>query len=74
MKMLSNKTYDILKHVVTIVFPAVITCYVTLSSIWGWPYTEAVAGSLAGVNTLLGALIGVSTAQYNKQKEMAENA
>lgn len=73
MKM-SNKVYDILKYVTTIALPAITVLYVTLSGIWGWPYAEEVAGTLAGVTVFLGAMLGISTAQYNKQKEMAENA
>ena len=65
--MLSNKMYDILKWCVMIAIPALTTAYVGLSTIWGWPYAEEVAKTSAVVCTLLGALLGISTAQYNKQ-------
>jgi hypothetical protein len=64
--MLSNKMYDILKWVTMIVLPALATAYVGLASIWGWPYADEVAKTTAVVCTLLGALLGISTAQYNK--------
>jgi hypothetical protein len=64
--MLSNKIYDILKWVTMIVLPALATAYVGLASIWGWPYADEVAKTTAVVCTLLGALLGISTAQYNK--------
>ena len=70
--MLSNKVYDILKWIVMIVIPALTTAYVGLSSIWGFPFAEEVAKTSAVVCTLLGALLGISTAQYNKQENTYE--
>lgn len=64
--MISNRCYDILKWIVMIVIPALTTAYVGLSTIWGWPYATEVAKTSAVVCTLLGALLGISTAQYNK--------
>ena len=66
--MLSNRVYDILKWCVMIAIPALTTAYVGLSGIWGWPYATEVAKTSAVICTLLGALIGISTAQYNKQE------
>jgi hypothetical protein len=63
---LSNKVYDALKWIVMIAIPALTTAYVGLSGIWGWPYAEEVAKTSAVVCVLLGALLGISTAQYNK--------
>ena len=65
---LPNKLYDILKWVTMIVIPALATAYVGLASIWGWPYADEVAKTAAVVCTLLGALLGISTAEYNKSK------
>jgi hypothetical protein len=63
---MSNKVYDILKWIAQIVLPAASTLYFTLASIWGFPNTEYVIGSIAAVETFLGIILGVSTAQYNK--------
>lgn len=63
---LDNKVYDIMKWIVMIVLPAISVLYVGLGSIWGWPYIEQVAGSISCVTVFLGALLGISTAQYNK--------
>jgi len=63
---LSNKTYDIMKWIVTIVLPALSALYWGLSGIWNWPYAEQVVGTIAVVTTFLGALLGISTAQYKK--------
>lgn len=66
--MLSNRVYDILKWCVMIAIPALTTAYVGLSGIWGWPYATEVAKTSAVICALLGALLGISTAQYNKQE------
>ena len=63
---LNDKLYDILKWVTMIVIPALATAYVGLAAVWGWPYSAEVSKTAAVVCTLLGALLGISTAQYNK--------
>jgi len=65
--MISNKMYDVLKWVTMICIPALTTAYVGLSAVWGWPYATEVAKTSAVICTLLGALLGISTAQYNKK-------
>ena len=65
---ISDKLYDVLKWLTMIVLPALATAYVGLAAIWGWPYADEVAKTTAVVCTLLGALLGISTAQYNKQQ------
>ena len=64
---LNSKVYDILKWITMIVLPACATAYVGLAAIWGWPYADQVAKTTAVICTLLGALLGISTAQYNKE-------
>lgn len=63
---LPNKLYDILKWVVCIVIPAVTTAYVGLAAVWAWPYAEEIAKTSAVVCTLLGAILGISSAEYYK--------
>lgn len=65
---LPNTWYDVLKWVTMIVLPALATAYVGLAAIWGWPFADEVAKTTAVICTLLGALLGISTAQYNKDK------
>lgn len=65
---LNDGLYDILKWITMIVIPALATAYVGLASVWGWPYADEVAKTSAVVCTLLGALLGISTAQYNKDE------
>lgn len=66
---LNNKMYDILKYVAQIVLPALGTLYAALSGIWGFPYGDQVVGTIMAIDTFIGALLMISTNQYNKTKE-----
>ncbi len=67
---LSNRTYDILKALDLVWIPALTTFYVTLDSIFGWGYGDTVAKVSAALCTLLGALLGISSATYYKQTSL----
>ena len=64
---LNDKLYDILKWIALILIPAVAVLYGALAKIWGWPYAEEIVYTLTAVDTFLGAILGISTAQYNKK-------
>ena len=66
---LSNKAYDILKFMVTILLPALGTLYFALSQIWGFSYGEEVIGTITAITVFLGSLIGISSAQYRKEQD-----
>jgi len=63
---ISNKAYDILKWIALYLLPALGTLYFALSGIWGLPYGEEIVGTITAVDTFLGVLLGISSAQYNK--------
>ena len=65
---LPDKLYDVLKWITMIVIPAFATAYVGLAGVWAWPYADEVAKTAAVVCTLLGALLGISTATYYQNK------
>lgn len=65
---MSNKTYDILKYIAQIVLPALGTLYFALAQIWGFPYGEAVVGTITAVDAFLGAVLKISTDKYNDTK------
>jgi uncharacterized membrane protein YfcA len=65
---LPDKWYDILKWIALICLPALATFYVALSGVWGWPYADEVAKTATAICTLIGALIGISTASYYKDE------
>ena len=63
---ISNKTYDALKWVAQYLLPALGTLYFALSGIWGLPYGGEIVGTITAVDTFLGVLLGLSSAQYRK--------
>lgn len=65
---LSDKLYDILKWLVLVVVPALTTFYVVLDKTFGWGLAEVVTTISAAACACVGAIIGISTAQYNKEK------
>ena len=63
---MSNKVYDCLKWIAQILLPALGTLYYAVAKIWGLPYCEEIVGTITAVDLFLGALLGISTIQYNK--------
>ena len=54
------------KWIAMYLLPAAGTLYFALAGIWGLPYGEQVVGTITAVDTFLGVILGISTAQYNK--------
>ena len=71
MKM-SNKVYDVLKWIAMYLLPALGTLYFALASIWGLPYGEEIVGTITAVDAFLGAILGISNAQYKKEQQEEE--
>ena len=65
---MTDKMYDVLKWVAQILLPAVATLYFAIAQIWGLPYGEEIVGTITAIDAFLGALLGISTYQYNKDK------
>ena len=66
---MNNKTYDILKWVAQLLLPALATLYFALASLWGFPYGEQIVGTITALDAFLGAILGISTVQYNKESK-----
>ena len=66
---LNNRVYDVLKWIALYLLPALGTLYFALAGIWNLPYGEEVVGTITAVDTFLGVLLGISSANYNKQTE-----
>ena len=64
--MMNNKTYDVLKWVAQYLLPALATLYFAIAQVWGLPYGEQIVGTITAIDTFLGVILGISTAQYNK--------
>jgi hypothetical protein len=69
MKM-SNKVYDVLKYIALILLPALGTLYFALAKIWGFPYAAEIVGTISAVDAFLGALLKISTDNYNKGNQV----
>lgn len=61
----NNKTYDVLKYIAMILLPAIGTLYFALASIWNLPYSEQIVGTITAIDAFIGALLGISTYNYN---------
>ena len=61
---LSNKLYDVLKWIAQILLPALGTLYFALAGIWGFPYGEQIVGTITALDTFLGVILGISSANY----------
>lgn len=63
----NNKTYDILKFVAITFIPALATFVGTVGIAVGYPEaTGVVVTVLTALGTFIGALVGLSSANYNK--------
>jgi hypothetical protein len=62
---LNNKTYDVIKWIAQYFIPAAGTLYAALSKIWGFPYGSEVVGTLSAIDIFLGAVLGISSSNYN---------
>lgn len=67
---MSNKMYDILKWVCIIVLPAIATLYMGLAKIWDLPFETEIPQTITVIDAFLGAILGVSTIQYNKDETL----
>ena len=65
---LNDSVYDLLKWLVVIVLPACGSLWANLSSVWGLPYPDEIPKTIMYICTFLGAVLCISTAQYNKDK------
>lgn len=64
-----NKVYDVLKWVALVALDAVGVFYKTIAAIWALPLGDEVLATCAALSLLLGALIGVSSANYKSGGE-----
>lgn len=64
-----DKIYNFLKWLLIIAVPAFITFLTTIFALYHIPNIEIIVGTISAFATLIGALVGISTVAYNKQKE-----
>lgn len=63
---LSNKVYDNLKWIALVFIPSLITFYGVVGNVLNIPYTDVVLTIMGAFDVFLGSLLGISSAQYNK--------
>lgn len=59
---MSNKLFDTLRFLQTVLLPAVGTLYFALADIWGLPYAPQVVGTITALTAFLGAFV-----EYKRQ-------
>jgi hypothetical protein len=65
---MSNKVYNVLKWVCLIALPAFAVFYAVIAKIWGLPYEAEIPATINAIAVLIGALIGISNKNYNKEE------
>lgn len=68
----SNQAFDVLRLIGELILPALATLYAALGTIWGWPYIEAIVGTIAAVTAFIGAIANGLRRVYNKKEENNE--
>lgn len=69
---MSNKLYDTLKYIFTIILPALAVLYVALAGIWNLPYADKVSATIAAIVTFANTVLAINSIQY-KNKMRGEN-
>ena len=69
---LPNGAYDKIKWVALAFIPALEVLILTVGKIWGLPYYDNIAATIAAVGVFLAAIIGVSSKTYYEDLETWE--
>ena len=71
--MMSDKTYDVLKKLAQTVLPALGTLYYAIAEVWGFSFGREVVATILAIDTFLGVVLEVSSANYYKKKKGSDN-
>ena len=69
----SNAIYDKLKWIALIMLPALAALYVAVAKYWNLPYPEAISGTIMAIDAFLGAILQISSKNYNNDQKVLEN-
>ena len=64
---LPNKLFDVLKWVAILFLPALAILIRSIFSIWKLPFGSELSDTIIALQVFLGAILGVSTLNYNKE-------
>lgn len=67
--LLGNTSYDVVKDIVTLGFPAAVTLYSGLAIIWGWGFSEEVVATGGLLSVFLGVVLKISSKRWEKLPE-----
>jgi len=70
---LSNKAYDRLKWIAQYFVPALATLWLALGKIWNFPYTVEIGATLSAIDIFLGAVLGISSNNYEGDGKLVIN-
>jgi hypothetical protein len=65
---LNDRTYTWLKWICMVLLPAIGTFYVAMAGTWNLPYADEISKTSQALALFIGAIIGISTANYYKDK------
>ena len=68
----TDETYDRLKFWAQILLPAAGAAYFGLAQVWNLPWGEEIVGTITVLDTFLGAILKVSTKNYEAGLEDKE--
>ena len=68
----NEKTYQFVKWFTSVVLPAITTLWLTLASIWNFPYAEPIGATLGAITVFLGALLGIGSIKYSLLEKEAK--
>ena len=63
---MKNVTYDHLKWIAQYLLPAAGVFYAAIAKLWNLPFGTEITGTIAAVDTFLGAVLGISSMNYKK--------
>lgn len=63
---INDKIYDVLKWVAMLFLPALAVLVKTVFTVWNIPYADEISTTIMAIDAFLGAILGISTIQYNK--------
>ena len=72
--LIPDKVYNWLKQVALVMLPALSTLYFMLGETWEWNNVAQVVGTIAAIETFLGAFLGLSTKAYNRSDSRFDGA
>lgn len=72
--LIPSKVYDVLKKIIQVVIPALLTCFIALANIWNWNIpVDAIVASVTAITACIGIILGISTQNYYDLKNEEES-